>query len=77
MTPAPNNYKYPDGIILTLKSSNHADHFFVERAFALQLANSIKDSLSSKKGKTKPKPAENKPSKSQKKTITRGKPRAD
>jgi hypothetical protein len=77
MTPAPHSYKYPDGIVLTLKSSSHADHFFVERAFALQLANSIKDSLSSKKGKTKPKPAENKPSKPQKKTFNKVKPRAD
>ena len=76
MTPTLNNYKYPDGIILTLKSSNHADHFFVERAFALQLANSIKDSLSAKKGKTKPKPAENKPAKLPKKTIIKEKPRA-
>lgn len=77
MTPTLNNYKYPDGIILTLKSSNHADHFFVERAFALQLANSIKDSLSAKKGKTKPISAENKPVKLPKKTITKEKPRAD
>src|SRR3990170_1077091 len=46
MTPtAPESYKYPDGIVLTLKTSNHAEHYFVERAFALQLATSIKESL--------------------------------
>ena len=52
MTPAESeNYKYPDGIVLTLKTSNHAEHYFVERAFALQLANSIKESLVKKKQK--------------------------
>ena len=52
MTPAaPESYKYPDGIVLTLKTTNHAEHYFVERAFALQLANSIKESLVNKKPK--------------------------
>jgi len=64
MTPAaPNSYKYPDGIVLTMKTCNHADHYFVERTFALQLANSIKEALTLKKGKPKLKPAESKPSK--------------
>lgn len=70
MTPAaPNSYKYPDGVVLTLKSSNHADHFFVERAFAVQLANSIRESLVAKKGKPKPKQAEAKPPKLPKKSV--------
>ena len=57
MTPtAPESYKYPDGIVLTLKTSNHAEHYFIERAFALQLANSIKDSLVYRKPKTPAKP---------------------
>jgi len=80
MTPiAPNSYKYPDGIVLTLKTSNHAEHYFVERAFALQLANSIKDSLTNKKGKAPhPKQAEPKPAKSlQKKAVSKVKPRPD
>ena len=52
MTPAaPDNYKYPDGIVLTLKTANHAEHYFVERAFAVQLANSIRESLVNKKPK--------------------------
>jgi len=77
MTPAaPNNYKYPDGIVLTMKTTNHADHYFVERTFALQLANSIRESLLAKKTKPQPKPAESKPAKPQKKTISKGKPRA-
>jgi len=77
MTPAaPNNYKYPDGIVLTMKTTNHADHYFVERTFALQLANSIKESLLAKKTKPQPKPVESKPAKLQKKTISKGKPRA-
>jgi len=62
MTPAPSSFKYPDGIVLTLKTSNHADHYFVERAFALQLAGSIKDSLMMKKGKPQHKPTDVKPS---------------
>jgi hypothetical protein len=79
MTPvAPNSYKYPDGIVLTLKTTNHAEHYFVERAFALQLANSIKESLVNKKGKApRPKPAEAKPAKPQKKAVGKVKPRPD
>jgi len=78
MTPAaPNSYKYPDGIVLTMKTSNHADHYFVERAFALQLANSIKESLSAKKGKPQHKPAEKQSAKPPKKTINKAKPRPD
>jgi len=70
-----NDYKYPDGIVLTMKTAGHADHYFVERTYALQLANSIKETLLVKLGKrkqaklakeAKPKPAENK-SKQQKK----------
>jgi len=77
MTPAaPDNYKYPDGIVLTMKTCNHADHYFVERTFALQLANSIKESLTAKKGKPHPKPVEKKPAKQPKK-ISRVKPRPD
>ena len=72
-TASNNSYKYPDGIILTLKSCNHADHYFVERTFALQLAGLIKESLSSKKGKPQTKPAEVKPAKVQKK-ISKKKP---
>lgn len=69
MTPTASNnsYKYPDGIVLTLKTCNHADHYFVERTFALQLASLIKESLSNKKGKPQNKPAEVKPAKVQKK----------
>jgi len=65
--PENNAYKYPDGIVLTLKTANHADHYFVERTYALQLANSIKESLLSKLVKPKQvktlqaKPAEPKP----------------
>ncbi len=79
MTPvAPNSYKYPDGIVLTLKTSNHAEHYFVERAFALQLANSIKDSLANRKAKPHPKQAEPKPAKpQQKKAVSKVKPRPD
>ncbi len=56
MTPAaPGSYKYPDGIVLTLKTANHAEHYFIERAFAVQLANSIKESLVNKKPKPQPK----------------------
>jgi len=51
--PEHNAYKYPDGIVLTLKTANHADHYFVERTYALQLASSIKESLLSKLGKRK------------------------
>jgi len=73
-----NAYKYPDGIVLTLKTANHSDHYFVERTYALQLASSIKETLLSKLGKRKqtkpaketklaePKPVERK-SKQQKK----------
>ncbi len=76
MTPAASNtYKYPDGIVLTLKSCNHADHFFVERAFAVQLANSIRESLASKKGKVQPKMAEAKAKLSKK--IGKLKPKPD
>ncbi len=81
MTPvAPNSYKYPDGIVLTLKTSNHAEHYFIERAFALQLANNIKDSLANKKAKPpQSKPAVAKPAKPlQKKTpVSKVKPRPD
>jgi len=49
-----NDYKYPDGIVLTLKTANHADHYFVERAYALQLASSIKETLLAKLGRRKP-----------------------
>ena len=80
MTPiAPNSYKYPDGIVLTLKTSNHAEHYFVERAFALQLANSIKDSLANKKAKPHAKQAEPKPAKPQPKkaVVSKVKPRPD
>jgi len=78
MTPAaPEKYKYPDGIVLTLKTSNHADHYFVERAFALQLSNSIKESLTAKKGKPHLRPAEKKPAKPLKKTVSKAKPRPD
>jgi len=52
-----NDYKYPDGIVLTLKTANHADHYFVERSYALQLANSIKESLLSKLKRKQPRPA--------------------
>lgn len=58
-------YKYPDGIVLTLKTSNNADHYFVERNFALQLASGIKESMLSKIAKRKP--VENKPHKKKKK----------
>jgi len=80
MTPAaPESYKYPDGIVLTLKTANHAEHYFVERAFALQLASSIKESLVNKKpkpqSKQQPKPAE-KQQKPQKKSGKQ-KPRPD
>jgi len=47
-------YKVPDGIVLTLKTSNNADHYFVERNFALQLAGGIKESLLAKIAKRKP-----------------------
>ena len=77
MTPgAPNSYKYPDGIVLTMKTTNHADHYFVERTFALQLVNSIRESLSAKK-KPKPKPVESKPAKQAKKPVTKMKPKPD
>jgi len=73
---APANYKYPDGIVLTLKTANHTDHYFVERTFAVQLANSIKESLFAKREKPKAKPTENKPAKLKKKDI-KEKTRAD
>jgi hypothetical protein len=47
-------YKYPDGIVLTLKTSNQADHYFVERNYALQLASGIKEALLSRTIKRKP-----------------------
>lgn len=59
-------YKYPDGIVLTLKTSNNADHYFVERNFALQLAGGIKESMLSKITKRKP-TDKNKPQKATKK----------
>ena len=62
-------YKYPDGIILTLKTSNNADHYFVERNFALQLASGIKEALLSKIVKRKP--VEKKPQQQKKKQQTR------
>jgi hypothetical protein len=69
-----NDFKYPDGIVLTMKTAGHADHYFVERVFALQLANSIKESMLVKLGKQKKatpaktaKPAEPKPTKSKSK----------
>lgn len=78
MTPAaPNNYKYPDGIVLTLKTCNHAEHYFVERTFALQLVNSIKESLTAKKKPQPHKPVEAKPAKMQKKEAKKAKPRPD
>jgi len=69
MTPAASNntFKYPDGIVLTLKTCNHSDHYFVERTFALQLVNSIRESLTNKKGKPQRRPAEVKPVKVEKK----------
>jgi len=76
--PEPNSaYKYPDGIVLTLKTSSNADHYFVERNFALQLANGIKESLFARKGRVKlpSKVAEVKAKKPQKKSD-KGKPRA-
>jgi hypothetical protein len=77
MATIPTNYKYPDGIVLTLKTSNHADHYFVERAFAVQLANSIRESLAAKKGKLQRRPAESKPAKAQKKPVSKIKPKPD
>jgi len=78
MTPtAPDSYKYPDGIVLTMKTTNHADHYFVERTFAVQLANSIKESLITKKGKPHPKLLEKKPEKPAKKTLSKVKPKPD
>lgn len=69
-----NDFKYPDGIVLTMKTAGHADHYFVERVFALQLANSIKESMLVKLGKPKRapqvkkvKPAEPKPAESKSK----------
>ena len=74
-----NDFKYPDGLVLTLKTAGHADHYFVERVFALQLANSIKESMLVKIVKPKkavpakttkpaePKPTESKPKKNDKK----------
>jgi len=65
-------YKYPDGIVLTLKTSNQADHYFVERNYALQLASGIKEALFSKAGKRKT--MENKPPQQKKKQQTRTPP---
>jgi len=62
-------YKYPDGIVLTLKTSNNADHYFVERNFALQLASGIKESLVAKIAKRKP--AENRLPKKKKQSEAR------
>lgn len=78
MTPtAAENYKYPDGIVLTLKTSNHAEHYFVERAFALQLATSIKESLVYRKPKPQSKPQAkpvDKPQKAPKKSVKKPRP---
>jgi hypothetical protein len=78
MTPAASeSYKYPDGIVLTLKTSNHAEHYFVERAFALQLATSIKESLVYRKPKTQSKPQAkpvDKQSKAPKKSVKKPRP---
>ncbi len=63
-------YKYPDGIVLTLKTTNNADHYFVERNFALQLASGIKESMLSKITKRKPS-EKNKPLKLKKQTASR------
>jgi len=77
MTPAaPTNYKYPDGIVLTMKTTNHADHYFVERAFAVQLANSIREALAAKKPKTQHKQVAKQPEKPAKKPSIKEKPRA-
>jgi hypothetical protein len=69
-----NDFKYPDGIVLTMKTAGHADHYFVERVFALQLSNSIKESMLVKPAKPKhaapakaAKPAEPKPTESKSK----------
>jgi len=61
-------YKYPDGIVLTLKTSNQADHYFVERNYALQLASGIKEALLSRTIKRKP--VEKKPLQPKKKQKT-------
>lgn len=61
-------YKYPDGIVLTLKTTNQADHYFVERNYALQLANGIKEALFSRPKKQKS--VENKPQQPQKNKKT-------
>jgi len=75
--PEPNStYKYPDGIILTLRTSSNADHYFVERNFALQLANGIKETLFAKKGKLQHKTSEAKQAK-QLKRSSKGKHRVD
>jgi hypothetical protein len=74
MTPAaPDSYKYPDGIVLTLKTANHAEHYFVERAFAVQLANSIKESLVNKRPKPQSKKQAKPPEKQQKAPKKSGK----
>jgi len=62
-------YKYPDGIVLTLKTSNQADHYFVERNYAIQLASGIKEALLAKTRKHKP--TENKAQQSKKKQQPR------
>jgi len=80
MTPtAQESYKYPDGIVLTLKTANHAEHYFVERTFALQLASSIKESLVNKKPKPQSKPQAKPAEKQQKPPKKSGKlkPRPD
>jgi len=75
--PEPNStYKYPDGIILTLRTSSNTDHYFVERNFALQLANGIKETLFAKKGKPPHKTTESKQAKPLKRS-SKGKPKAD
>lgn len=65
-------FKYPDGIVLTLKTSNQADHYFVERNFALQLASGIKEALLSRTVKRKT--VEKKPQQPKKKQKTSAPP---
>jgi hypothetical protein len=60
-------YRYPDGIVLTLNTANQADHYFVERNYALQLASGIKEALFSKPKKQKT--VENKPQQPKQKAL--------
>ena len=53
MTPvAPNSYKYPDGIVLTLKTTNHAEHYFIERAFFVAACRQYKRLTSQQESET-------------------------